>query len=187
MNAHSRTDMASSRTFSLENELLSTLMKLKLDCLFEDLAMWFSLRKTTTSRIFTAWLMLLYKKIRDSAQLPNWPRKEQVMMTMPQSFIDPYLSSRVIDCTEFAIEVSSDPDAQRVTWWTYKNRNTLEALVGIIPSGVIYFCRRCTVDLYQTEESHHRVAFYRNSKKETASWLTKASQSMTFWTRWVRS
>ena len=130
--------------------------------------------------------MLLYKKIRDSAQLPNWPRKEQVMMTMPQSFIDPYLSTRVIDCTEFAIEVSSDPDAKRVTCWTYKNRNTLEALVGIIPSGV-YFCRRCTVDLYQTEESHHRVAFYRNSKKETASWLTKASQSMTFWTRWVRS
>ena len=54
--------------------------------------------------------------------------------------MDLYPSTRVIiDCAEIPIEVPSNPDAQRVTWSTYKNRNTGKALVGITPGGVISF------------------------------------------------
>ena len=42
-------------------------------------------------------------------------------------------------CTEFAIQTPSDPGTQRVTWSSYKNRNTFKAPVGITPSGAISF------------------------------------------------
>ena len=59
---------------------------------------------------------------------------------MPQSFKDLYPSTRlIIDCTEFPIERSTDPDSKRATWSTYKIRNTLKLLVGISPSGAITF------------------------------------------------
>ena len=59
---------------------------------------------------------------------------------MPQKFRDLYPTTRtIIDCTEFPIQIPSDPDTQRVTWSTYKNRNTFKALVCITPSGAISF------------------------------------------------
>ena len=62
------------------------------------------------------------------------------MRDMPTQFKELCPSTRVIiDCTEFPIEKPSDPDSQRCTWSTYKNRNTFKLLVGISPSGAISF------------------------------------------------
>ena len=134
-----RTDVAQ-RTLSRSDELFLTLIKLRRDCPFADLGMRFGLSMSSVGRIFTTWLMLMFRKFKESAKLPAWPSREQVKITMPQPFKDLFPSTRVIiDCTEFPVEVPSDPDAQRVTWSTYKNRNTLKALVGITPSGAISF------------------------------------------------
>ena len=37
------------------------------------------------------------------------------------------------------IEIPANPSAQQLTFSNYKNRNTLKALIGITPSGVISF------------------------------------------------
>lgn len=59
---------------------------------------------------------------------------------MPAQFKDLYPTTRVIiDCTEFPKEKPSDPDTQRTTWSTYKNRSAFKLLVGVRPSGAIIF------------------------------------------------
>ena len=135
------------RTLPLDDELPLTLMKLRMDASNQDLAIRFAISASAVSRIFTTWVMLLYSKLKKSAGLSLWPRKNRIMQTMPQQFMDLYPSTRVIiDCTEIPIEVPFNPDAQRVTWSTYKNRNTVKALVGITPGSVISFCHLCMED-----------------------------------------
>lgn len=45
----------------------------------------------------------------------------------------------IIDATEIYIEKPNNPEAQQVTFSSYKNSNTLKALVGIVPKGGISF------------------------------------------------
>ena len=125
------------RSLSGRNELLLVLMKLRLDSPYEDLALRFGISVSTVSRLFTTWLMLLYRKF---SVVNTWPSRAEVDAAMPPQFTDLYPSTRVvIDCTEFSIEKPSDPDAQRCTWSSYKNRNTFKLLVGASPSGGITF------------------------------------------------
>lgn len=45
----------------------------------------------------------------------------------------------IIDATEICIERPSNPEAQQLTFSSYKNSNTLKALVGITPKGGVCF------------------------------------------------
>ena len=45
----------------------------------------------------------------------------------------------IIDATEIFIEMPANPSAQQLTFSNYKNHNTLKALIGITPSGVVSF------------------------------------------------
>ena len=57
---------------------------------------------------------------------------------MPQLFKEFYPSTRcIIDATEIFIQAPSDPQAQQLTFSSYKNHNTLKALVCITPSGAL--------------------------------------------------
>ena len=59
---------------------------------------------------------------------------------MPECFSKKYSStSLIIDATEIYIEKPNNPEAQQVTFSSYKNTNTLKALVGIVPKGGISF------------------------------------------------
>ena len=62
-----------------------------------------------------------------------------------------------IDATEIYIEQPSSPEAQQLTFSSYKNHNTLKALIGISPSGSITFVS----DLYggniSDKRTHHQV------------------------------
>ena len=59
---------------------------------------------------------------------------------MPQTFKDFFPTTRcIIDATEIFIQTPSSPQAQQLTFSSYKNHNTLKALVAVTPSGVISF------------------------------------------------
>ena len=45
----------------------------------------------------------------------------------------------IIDAKEIFIEMPANPSAQQLTFSNYKNHNTLKALIGITPSGVVSF------------------------------------------------
>jgi len=59
---------------------------------------------------------------------------------MPIAFKEQYPNTRLInDCTEFGIERPSSLATQAATFSSYKNKNTVKVLIGIIPSGAIVF------------------------------------------------
>lgn len=59
---------------------------------------------------------------------------------MPKSFKDKYPTTRcIIDATEVFIQMPSNPTAQQLTFSSYKNHNTLKALVVVTPTGAISY------------------------------------------------
>ena len=85
------------------------------------------------SRIIITWINFLYCKFKD---LNIWPSRQQVNHYMPRLFKDYYPTTRcIIDATELFIQSPSNPQAQQLTFSSYKNHNTLKALVCITPSS----------------------------------------------------
>lgn len=58
---------------------------------------------------------------------------------MPQRYKQ-YPNLRVIiDYAEFYIQKPKLPSSQKITWSSYKHRNTVKLLIGITPNGIILF------------------------------------------------
>ena len=133
---------ARSRKLTLKNELLLTLMKLRLGLLTEDLADRFGVSNGTCSETFRSWIRFLSMTI---GNLVKWLPKESVQENMPRIFKKAgYGNVRIIiDCSEFFIERPKSLEAQAQTWSDYKSHKTLKFLIGISPTGYITFLSNC--------------------------------------------
>lgn len=119
------------------NEFFLTLCRLKLGLKEQDLAYRFQIAQSTVSRIITTWLNFMFYKFKE---VPIWPSRQSIDHFMPDCFRAMYPCTRcIIDATELFIEMPSNPSAQQLTFSSYKNHNTLKALVGITPSGAVCF------------------------------------------------
>ena len=122
-----------------KDESFLTLIRLRQGALLVDLAYGFCVYTSSVSRIFNTYLDLMWR-LFDSIESELWVSQYQVDKYLPDEFRRHYPSTRcVIDCTEIPIKKSADPVLQRVTWSSYKNRNTLKALVAISPDGCLTF------------------------------------------------
>lgn len=135
-------------------QLLMTLMKLRLNVSNELLGFLFNVRQSTVSRIFLNTLDVLYVMMQP---LIIWPGRDELRKTMPMEFRR-YLESKVvviIDCFEVYIETPSNLEARSLTWSSYKHHNTVKFLIGITPQGTISFLSRAWAgrvsDKYLTE------------------------------------
>lgn len=73
-------------------------------------------------------------------ELNIFPSRQIIDLHKPESFRNKYKGTTVIiDCTEIYIERPSNPEAQQLTFLSYKNSNTLKALVGITLKGSVCF------------------------------------------------
>ena len=98
-----------------------------------DLTFRFQISQSTVCRIIITWINILYAKFED---ISLWPSKQRINHFMPQLFKEFYPRTRcIIDATELFIQIPSDPQAQRLSFSSYKNHNTLKALVGITSLG----------------------------------------------------
>ncbi|XP_041822888.1 uncharacterized protein LOC121628055, partial [Melanotaenia boesemani] len=80
------------------DQLLMTLMKLRLNLLQGDLAERFSVSQTIISKIISCWIDLMEDNMR--CYIP-WLPRETIQATMPQSFKEHYPKTTcVIDCSE---------------------------------------------------------------------------------------
>lgn len=87
----------SKRTLPLDDELFITLMKLRLNCPNQDLALCFSISTLSVSRIITTWLMLLHAKLKESAGLPAYLAKQRTHpANNPRTFSQPVPDTTVI-------------------------------------------------------------------------------------------
>ena len=119
------------------NEFFLMLVRLRLGLYVQDLAYRFHVSQATVSRICSTWINFCYCKFKE---LSIWPSRTIVDSNMPLCFQDLYPSTRcIIDATEIFIQKPENPSAQQLTFSSYKNHNTLKALIGISPSGAVSF------------------------------------------------
>ena len=119
------------------DQLVLTLMKLRLDIYFEFLADLFGVSQGTCSKMFNTWIKFLSKELRP---LIFWPDKDIVRKLLPLSLLKQYAKLRcTIDCTEVFNEKPRHLELQAITW----SDNTVKVLVGIAPNGAISFLSKC--------------------------------------------
>ena len=134
---NSRSRPGRSRTLRTENEFFMVLCRLKVGLLVEDIAARFGVCQSHVSEIINTWIKFMYFRFKE---VDIFPSRHIVHLHKPKCFAKKYSSTTlIIDATEIYIEQPSNPEAQQLTFSSYKNSNTLKALVGIIPKGSIAF------------------------------------------------
>ena len=133
--------VASSRSLPLEDELVMTLMRLRLGLLLEDLSARFGVTTSVASRIFQKWLNVMFQRLKF---LIKWPLREVIEENMPPAFKQLYPKCIcIIDCTEIFIDTPKNYKARSITYSNYKKHNTVKFLIGITPCGSISFLSEC--------------------------------------------
>ncbi|XP_061589442.1 uncharacterized protein LOC133454733 [Cololabis saira] len=128
----------------LIDQLLLTLMKLKLNCGHIDLATRFNCSTATVTNIFTTIVSALYDILYVGMLENNIPSTAKNQTSLPDCF-RPFPNCRIVlDCTEVAVSNTESLETQSHLYSQYKGRTTLKALIGVAPNGVITF----TSDLY---------------------------------------
>ncbi len=127
----------SKEKLSLENQLLMTLIKLRLDLQFTTLADLFNASKTTLHSMFWKWVDVIYFKM---SFLIAWPDHEASMKTLPPVFSQyfPRLTG-IIDCTEIFIHRPKNLKARAQVYSNYKKHSTAKFLIACTPHGSISF------------------------------------------------
>ena len=119
------------------NQLLMTLVKLRLNLKVFDLAFRFGVSSATVSRYITTWICFLYHHLKEIDWMPS---VEQVAGTLPAAFQERYSSTyAIIDGSEVFIETPTDLHMQSSTWSSYKHHNTAKFLIACTPNGCISF------------------------------------------------
>lgn len=118
-------------------QLLLTLIRMRLNLAGEDLGFRFGVSVSTVSRTFTNVLEILYLCLRP---LIIWPDRETLKKTLPMDFRKHSPNCVVIiDCFELFLERSANVNARAQTYSQYKHHNTVKYLIGITPQGTVCF------------------------------------------------
>lgn len=126
---------------SVADQLLITMIKLRRYLPDFELAFLFGISESNVANIFITWINFMYEIW---SLIDIWPNKECVKYFMPESFKRDFLATRVIvDTTEIPITKPGNPVAQQATFSSYKNRNTMKAMIGATPGGLISYVSEC--------------------------------------------
>ncbi|XP_012562119.2 uncharacterized protein LOC105847239 [Hydra vulgaris] len=131
------------KLLSHREELLMTLMRLRLGLLNEDMADRFGISKSLCSNTITTFIRIIANILGQAIIV--WLPSEVIKKNLPQSFVKAkHHKCRVIlDCFEIFIERPKSLYNQAVTWSDYKHHNTVKVLIGIAPNGYITFLSKC--------------------------------------------
>ena len=142
------------KKLTIFQQILLVIMKLRLNCDELDLAYRFGVSQSTVSRVFNRWIYIMAQRL---CRLIHWPSKDEVKMSMPQTFKKFYgRCICILDCKEIFIERPTDLVARSQTWSNYKHHNTIKVLIAITPPGTISFLSKAwggrASDKYNTEQ-----------------------------------
>ena len=126
---------------TLEQELLITMMRLKVGLLVHDLAFRFNVVDTLISSIFFTWIRLFWEEL---FWLLMWPDRNIIRRNLLTMFRKYYPKCVVIiDCAEVFIQMPSSLDNAAMCWSDYKHHSTMKYFVGITPNGAISYVSDC--------------------------------------------
>lgn len=122
---------------SIEDILLIMLMKVKLSLTYSALGTFFSVHRSTISRVFSECLLILSHRTNN---LISWPSKTTIVVTLPEVFKKHYsLYMYIINCTEVRVEQPLTVQQRICMYSQYKGGYTIKVLVAITPNSVISF------------------------------------------------
>lgn len=128
----------STTALSSFNQLLLTLVKLRLNLHFKDLAFRFNISASTASTYFQNLVHIMYERFKIFI---IWPSKSESQMNIPQCFKEAFQDKTtvIIDCFEVFIECPDNYLTRQQCWSNYKHHNTIKFLIGITPQGTISY------------------------------------------------
>ena len=141
-------------SISLEDQLLMTLMKLRLNTRDLDLAFRFDVSRATVSNVVHTFIHALHEILFDGIHTAlGIPSQLKCKGSMPKSFED-FATARVaIDATEITQDVPSDLSKQSASYSAYKSRHTVKAVTAVAPNAAIVYC----TDLYPGSTSDNAI------------------------------
>ncbi len=127
-------------SISLEDQLLMTLMKLKLNCRDLDLAERFAVSRTTVSNVVKTHIVALHEILFDGMLVGRIPSQLKCSGCLPACF-DAFKTARaVMDATEMTMDIPTNLNLQAACYSSYKSRHTAKAVTCVAPNGTIVFC-----------------------------------------------
>lgn len=127
------------RKLTPDNELLLTLMKLKLNLSHRFLAHLFGLGTSVVPQILSTWLPLLSQELQP---LIYWPSHEELHLYYPACFKNYEHIRAIIDCIE--VPLAKDPQNQE--------QRSARLLVACTPAGTVAFVSKTTEANMSDEE-----------------------------------
>jgi len=124
------------RKLSMEEELLVSLMYLKLNVIEEYMAFLFDVSCSTISDILSTWLPMLALELRG---LIYWPCAEEIVLCYPKCFERFEDVVSIVDCFEIFTEKPSHAENNTLIFSSYKNHATVKFLISCTPGGTINF------------------------------------------------
>ncbi|KAJ0061789.1 hypothetical protein NL108_010842, partial [Boleophthalmus pectinirostris] len=121
-------------------KFILVLMKLRLNLHVQDIGYRFNISPSTASKTFTVVVDKMYWRMK---RIIQWPKRDQLRLTMPMEFAFGLKCAVFIDCFEIFIERPSCLEERAGTWYSYKHHNTVKILIGITPQGSISFLSEC--------------------------------------------
>ena len=119
------------------DQLLLTLVKLRLNLKVLDLAFRFGISPAAVSRCVTTWICFLYQHLKEIDWMPS---VEQVAGTLPPVFREKYPNTyAIVDASEIFIETPTDLHMQSSTWSSYKHHNTAKFVIAVTPNGCVSY------------------------------------------------
>ena len=116
------------------DQILMTLMKLKLNLLMGDLARRFGISDSFVSKTVSFWIDKLSQYLSD---LIVWLPRETIRATTPDCFSAFPKTTCILDCAETIMQKSSNLKSRAESYSNYKSHNTVKFCVAIAPSGYI--------------------------------------------------
>lgn len=124
----------------LEDQLLLTLMKLRLNLRDSDLAHRFNIGRTTVSNILHTLIKALHELLFEGVMNLGIPSQNKCKASLPASFAD-FVSARIVmDATEITQDVPTELNKQAACYSSYKSRHTVKAVTCVAPNGAIVYC-----------------------------------------------
>lgn len=120
------------------NQLLLTLVKLRLNLHFKDLAFRFKIGPTTATTYFQNIIEILFERLNC---LIIWPEGEDAKINVPSCFKEAFQEKTtvIIDCFEVFIEKPDNYLTRQQCWSNYKHHHTIKFLIAITPQGTISY------------------------------------------------
>ncbi|XP_014661474.1 PREDICTED: uncharacterized protein LOC106804700 isoform X2 [Priapulus caudatus] len=133
-----RPNLKDKSSLSPFDQLLLTLMRLRLNVTVQYLSFVFSVHHSTIVRAFSDVIHVLNEKFVPLTVV--WADRAEVRSTLPYVFKKTFSKCvSIIDCFEIFLERPSNLDSKAKTYSNYKSHDTIKYLISMAPQGYVNF------------------------------------------------